>query len=55
MLRLQTVVMWCGFRPQVLALQGETAEAIRTLKSALKLEPSNKVMQNRYKNVVYYF
>lgn len=30
---------------QVLALRGKFAEAIKTLKGALKLEPSNKVTQ----------
>ncbi len=33
----------CVVYIQVLALKGELAEAIRTLKRALKLEPSNKV------------
>lgn len=33
----------CVIYIQVLALKGELTEAIRTLKRALKLEPSNKV------------
>ncbi|KAA0712255.1 Peptidyl-prolyl cis-trans isomerase FKBP8 [Triplophysa tibetana] len=37
---------------KVLALQGETAEAIRTLKSALKLEPSNKTIHAELSKLV---
>lgn len=32
------------FSLKVLALQGEYTEAIQTLRKALKLEPSNKVL-----------